>query len=161
MSLYILNARSNQIIPIDTLSTESNAPQFANHGSIALECFMTSQSPLWPRPPSTQKQACPNLALIPWFFICQLCPARPEADEMILLSAHPRRVHPRQSNRPSEYHFFEGAMKAVHDGAIQSLALQVLWNIDKNGGRCRRGVLKRLLESAGSSIGFLQITWDA
>ena len=76
-------------------------------------------------------------------------------------SAQPRNVRPRQSSRPSEYRSFEGTTKTIRDGAIRSLAEQVVQNMDDNGGRLRRGFLTDLLASADSSLDVLQITRDS
>ena len=49
----------------------------------------------------------------------------------------------------------------ARDGAIRSLAEQVLRHLDENGGRCRQGFMKALIDGAASTVGILQITRDS
>ena len=83
------------------------------------------------------------------------------ARDDLVPSSQPRRVRQRPTNRPSKYRSFDGAPKTVRDGAIRSLAEQVIRHTDENGGRCRRGFLKTLLAGVVSTVGVLQITRDS
>ena len=67
---------------------------------------------------------------------------------------------PSSRKRPSQYKAFDPVAKKLRDAAIKSLAESYLEHARANGGKCKRGFVKGLVDEARSSAQGLSITRD-
>ena len=69
-------------------------------------------------------------------------------------------VDPPSRKRPSQYKSFDPLAKRLRDAALKSLAKSYFDHTRANGGKCKRGFVKGLVDQAGASAQGLKITRD-
>ena len=67
-------------------------------------------------------------------------------------------VDPPSRKRPNQYKSFDPLAKRLRDAALKSLAESYFDHTRANGGKCKRGFVKGLVDQAGASAQGLKIT---
>jgi len=64
------------------------------------------------------------------------------------------------SVRPASYRKFDAGSKAIRDGVLASIVKSYATHVENNGGKCKRGFMKSLIDQAEKTVPLLGITRD-